>query len=128
MEALIGGVDWITKKWLLDTFIEAEGVQWEGIFGEEMDEESEQLGRGLRRDAQFGAHPGPGLAGAAHGGAGTRSCSSDYPANQTVWAYESAPPSARNSAPVQYELSSQARKRTSRAISSGRPVLPNGTR
>ena len=27
-QALIGGVDWITKKWLLDTFVEAEGVEW----------------------------------------------------------------------------------------------------
>src|SRR5581483_11042704 len=27
-QALIGGVDWITKKWLLDTFVEAEGLEW----------------------------------------------------------------------------------------------------
>ncbi|HEV2095852.1 MAG TPA: proteasome accessory factor PafA2 family protein [Chthoniobacterales bacterium] len=27
-EALIGGVDWITKKWLLQQFIEAEGLAW----------------------------------------------------------------------------------------------------
>ncbi len=27
-QALIGGVDWITKKWLLETFIEAENVDW----------------------------------------------------------------------------------------------------
>ena len=27
-EALIGGVDWITKKWLLDTFMEAEDIDW----------------------------------------------------------------------------------------------------
>ncbi|MEP6604265.1 MAG: proteasome accessory factor PafA2 family protein, partial [Spartobacteria bacterium] len=26
--ALIGGVDWITKKWLLDTFIESENLEW----------------------------------------------------------------------------------------------------
>ena len=25
-EALIGGVDWITKKWLLETFMESEGL------------------------------------------------------------------------------------------------------
>ena len=28
-EALIGGVDWITKKWLLETFMAAEGVGWD---------------------------------------------------------------------------------------------------
>jgi proteasome accessory factor A len=27
-ESLIGGVDWITKKWLLETFIESEGLSW----------------------------------------------------------------------------------------------------
>ncbi|MFN2509473.1 MAG: proteasome accessory factor PafA2 family protein [Chthoniobacterales bacterium] len=27
-ETLIGGVDWITKKWLLETFMEAENVGW----------------------------------------------------------------------------------------------------
>jgi proteasome accessory factor A len=28
-ESLIGGVDWITKKWLLETFIESEGLSWD---------------------------------------------------------------------------------------------------
>lgn len=28
-EALIGGVDWITKKWLMETLIEAEGLGWD---------------------------------------------------------------------------------------------------
>ena len=28
-ETLIGGVDWITKKWLLETFMTAEGVGWD---------------------------------------------------------------------------------------------------
>ncbi|CAN5652363.1 depupylase/deamidase Dop [soil metagenome] len=28
-EALIGGVDWVTKKWLLETFMAAEGVGWD---------------------------------------------------------------------------------------------------
>src|SRR5467141_2931754 len=28
-QALIGGVDWITKKWLLETFVQAEGVSWD---------------------------------------------------------------------------------------------------
>src|SRR5881397_2112824 len=27
-EALIGGVDWITKKWLLEAFMESEGIGW----------------------------------------------------------------------------------------------------
>jgi proteasome accessory factor A len=27
-EALLGGVDWISKKWLLETFLEAEGLSW----------------------------------------------------------------------------------------------------
>src|SRR3954453_10644839 len=27
-EALLGGVDWITKKWLLEAFVEAEGIEW----------------------------------------------------------------------------------------------------
>jgi len=28
-EALIGGVDWITKKWLLEAFVESEGLSWD---------------------------------------------------------------------------------------------------
>jgi hypothetical protein len=28
-EALIGGVDWITKKWMLEQFVEAENVTWD---------------------------------------------------------------------------------------------------
>jgi proteasome accessory factor A len=28
-QSLIGGVDWITKKWLLETLIEAEGLSWD---------------------------------------------------------------------------------------------------
>ncbi|PYJ93373.1 MAG: hypothetical protein DME62_09095, partial [Verrucomicrobia bacterium] len=28
-ESLIGGVDWITKKWLLDTFVDAEKLNWD---------------------------------------------------------------------------------------------------
>lgn len=27
-ETLIGGVDWVTKKWLLETFMESEGLTW----------------------------------------------------------------------------------------------------
>src|SRR5437762_5845859 len=28
-QALIGGVDWITKRWLLETFMESEGLGWD---------------------------------------------------------------------------------------------------
>jgi proteasome accessory factor A len=28
-EALIGGVDWITKKWLMEAFVESEGLSWD---------------------------------------------------------------------------------------------------
>ena len=28
-QALIGGVDWITKKWLMETFVESEGLSWD---------------------------------------------------------------------------------------------------
>src|SRR5258705_8429680 len=28
-QALIGGVDWITKKWLLETFVQSEGLGWD---------------------------------------------------------------------------------------------------
>jgi proteasome accessory factor A len=28
-QALIGGVDWITKKWLLESFMEAENLKWD---------------------------------------------------------------------------------------------------
>src|SRR5436305_7462693 len=28
-QALIGGVDWITKKWLLEAFVESEGLGWD---------------------------------------------------------------------------------------------------
>ena len=27
--ALVGGVDWVTKRWLLETFAEAEGLKWD---------------------------------------------------------------------------------------------------
>src|SRR5437899_3298108 len=28
-QALIGGIDWITKKWLLEAFVESEGLTWD---------------------------------------------------------------------------------------------------
>ena len=36
-EALIGGVDWITKKWLLETFMAAEGVGWDDPWLQSLD-------------------------------------------------------------------------------------------
>jgi proteasome accessory factor A len=54
--ALIGGVDWITKKWLLDTFIESEGVGWDDPWLQSIDLEYHNIdpGRGLF----FGVNPG----------------------------------------------------------------------
>src|SRR5438477_4702855 len=55
-EALIGGVDWITKKWLLDTFIEAERVEWDDPWLQSIDLEYHNIdpSRGLF----FGVNPG----------------------------------------------------------------------
>ncbi|MDQ6625890.1 MAG: proteasome accessory factor PafA2 family protein, partial [Verrucomicrobiota bacterium] len=36
-ETLIGGVDWITKKWLLETFMSAEGVGWDDPWLQSLD-------------------------------------------------------------------------------------------
>ena len=36
-ETLIGGVDWITKKWLLETFISAEGIGWDDPWLQSLD-------------------------------------------------------------------------------------------
>ena len=36
-ETLIGGVDWITKKWLLETFMAAEGVGWDDPWLQSLD-------------------------------------------------------------------------------------------
>jgi proteasome accessory factor A len=36
-EALIGGVDWITKKWLLETFMETEGIGWDDPWLQSLD-------------------------------------------------------------------------------------------
>ena len=36
-ETLIGGVDWITKKWLLETFMQSEGVGWDDPWLESLD-------------------------------------------------------------------------------------------
>ncbi len=36
-ELLIGGVDWITKKWLLETFMKAEGIGWDDPWLQSLD-------------------------------------------------------------------------------------------
>ncbi len=46
---LIGGVDWITKKWLLEMFMESEGVGWDEPWLESIDLEYHNIdpGKGL---------------------------------------------------------------------------------
>ncbi len=48
-ETLIGGVDWITKRWLLRTFMEAEGVDWNDPWMQSLDLEYHNIdpARGL---------------------------------------------------------------------------------
>ncbi|MDQ6860061.1 MAG: proteasome accessory factor PafA2 family protein, partial [Verrucomicrobiota bacterium] len=36
-EALIGGVDWVTKKWLLEAFIESENLSWDDPWLQSLD-------------------------------------------------------------------------------------------
>lgn len=47
--ALIGGVDWITKRWLLETFAEAEGLEWDNPWLSSLDLEYHNIdpARGL---------------------------------------------------------------------------------
>lgn len=58
--ALIGGVDWITKRWLLDSFIEAEGLPWNDPWLLSLDLEYHNIDptRGLF----FGVKPGKRIA------------------------------------------------------------------
>ncbi|MFN2540934.1 MAG: proteasome accessory factor PafA2 family protein [Chthoniobacterales bacterium] len=55
-ESLIGGVDWITKKWLLRTLIDAEGLTWDDPWLQSVDLEYHNIdpARGL----YFGVTPG----------------------------------------------------------------------
>jgi hypothetical protein len=55
-DALIGGVDWITKKWLLDTLVEAEQLSWDDPWLQSIDLEYHNIdpARGLF----FGVRPG----------------------------------------------------------------------
>ena len=48
-EALIGGVDWITKKWLLETFMAAEDLHWNDPWLQSLDLEYHNIdpARGL---------------------------------------------------------------------------------
>jgi proteasome accessory factor A len=63
--ALIGGVDWITKKWLLDTFIEAEKLEWTDPWLQSIDLEYHNIdpARGLF----FSVTPGKRIADWNHG-------------------------------------------------------------
>src|SRR6202790_3305241 len=47
--SLIGGVDWITKKWLLETFMESENLQWDDPWLQSLDLEYHNIdpARGL---------------------------------------------------------------------------------
>ncbi len=48
-EALLGGVDWITKQWLLQTFVEAEKLRWDDPWLQSLDLEYHDIdpARGL---------------------------------------------------------------------------------
>ncbi len=46
-ETLIGGVDWITKKWLLEEFMAAEGVDWNDPWLLSLDLEYHNIDNGL---------------------------------------------------------------------------------
>ncbi|HEU0209650.1 MAG TPA: proteasome accessory factor PafA2 family protein [Candidatus Udaeobacter sp.] len=58
--ALIGGVDWITKKWLLERFIESEGLNWDDPWLESIDLEYHNIDP--RRGLFFGVTPGKRIA------------------------------------------------------------------
>ena len=44
-EALLGGVDWITKKWLLDAFVAAENIGWDDPWLQSLDLEYHNIDR-----------------------------------------------------------------------------------
>ncbi|MGH8095428.1 MAG: proteasome accessory factor PafA2 family protein, partial [Chthoniobacterales bacterium] len=48
-EALLGGVDWISKKWLLETFMAAENLSWNDLWLQSLDLEYHNIdpARGL---------------------------------------------------------------------------------
>ena len=55
-EALIGGVDWITKKWLLEAFMESEGLGWDDPWLQSIDLEYHNIDP--ERGLFFGVTPG----------------------------------------------------------------------
>jgi proteasome accessory factor A len=55
-DALIGGVDWITKKWLLDAFVESEKLEWTDPWLQSLDLEYHNIDR--TRGLFFGVTPG----------------------------------------------------------------------
>jgi pup-ligase protein len=59
-DALIGGVDWITKRWLLETFIEAEGLSWDDPWLQSIDLEYHNIDP--RRGLFFSITPGKRIA------------------------------------------------------------------
>jgi proteasome accessory factor A len=58
--ALIGGVDWITKKWLLDAFVASEGVTWDDPWLQSIDLEYHNIDP--RRGLFFAVTPGKRIA------------------------------------------------------------------
>jgi proteasome accessory factor A len=58
--ALIGGIDWITKKWLLEAFVESEGVSWDDPWLQSIDLEYHNIDP--RRGLFFGVTPGKRIA------------------------------------------------------------------
>ncbi|MBA3962001.1 MAG: proteasome accessory factor PafA2 family protein [Chthoniobacterales bacterium] len=54
-EALIGGVDWISKKWLLDSFIAAENLRWDDPWLQSLDLEYHNIDP--ERGLFFGLEP-----------------------------------------------------------------------
>ena len=55
-QALIGGVDWITKKWLLESFVDAEGLSWDDPWLQSIDLEYHNIDP--RRGLFFSITPG----------------------------------------------------------------------
>src|SRR5262249_56225740 len=53
---LIGGVDWMTKKWLLETFVESEALSWDDPWLQSIDLEYHNIDP--RRGLFFSVTPG----------------------------------------------------------------------
>ncbi len=59
-QALIGGIDWVTKKWLLDAFVESERVRWDDPWLQSIDLEYHNIDH--RRGLFFSVTPGKRIA------------------------------------------------------------------